>query len=151
MPIIHNSTVNGYTIQTFRFGCYITVHCIYLANYYYEVIFKCTCNTIIIDDVPTLAALSMLQTSQGKKIHIIQRMAPFWRDLGSLMDFDDSGSEVDIIDLKHRGDPKDCCRAIFQHWVNGNGVEPHSWYKLIELIQDCEQEALADEIQAMLS
>ena len=101
--------------------------------------------------MPTLAALFMLQTSQGKKIHIIKRMAPFWRDLGSLMDFDESGSEVVIIEGKHRGDPKDCCRAIFQHWVNGNGIKPCSWRKLIELIKDCEQEMLAEEIQMVLS
>ena len=108
-----------------------------------------TCNKI--DDMPTLAALFMLQTPQGKKIHIIKRMAPFWRDLGSLMDFDESGSEVVIIEGKHRGDPKDCCRAVFQHWVNGNGVKPCSWRKLIELIKDCEQEMLAEEIQMVLS
>ena len=101
--------------------------------------------------MPTLAALFMLQTSQGKKIHIIKRMAPFWRDLGSLMDFDESGSEVVVIEGKHRGDPKDCCRAIFQHWVNGNGIKPCSWRKLIELIKDCEQEMLAEEIQMVLS
>ena len=95
--------------------------------------------------------LSVLKTSNGKKIQIIKRMAPFWRDLGFLMDFDESGTELATIDSKHRGDPKECCRAVFQHWVNGNGVRPCSWRKLIELINDCDQEVLAEEIQTALS
>ena len=93
----------------------------------------------------------MLRTPQGEKVQIIKRMAPFWRDLGSLMDFDRGGTELATIDSRHRGDPKECCRAVFQHWVNGNGVKPHSWRKLIELINDCDQEVLAQEIQSALS
>ena len=89
----------------------------------------------------------MLQTPQGK-IKIISRVAPFWRELGFLMNFDKSGTEINTIDQKYRGDPKDCCRAMFQHWLNGNGVKPCSWHKLIELIDDCDQEALAKEIQS---
>ena len=69
----------------------------------------------------------------------------------ALMDFDKSGTELATIDSKHRGDPKECCRAVFQHWVNRNGVRPCSWRKLIELIDDCDQEALAEEIQTALS
>ena len=67
------------------------------------------------------------------------------------MDFDESGIELATIDSKHCGDPKECCRAVFQHWVNGTGVRPCSWRKLIELIDDCDQEALAKEIQTALS
>ena len=89
----------------------------------------------------------MLQTRQGK-IKIINRVAPFWHELGFLMNFDKSGTEINTIDQKYRGDPKDCCQAMFQHWLNGNGVKPCSWRKLIESIDDCEQEALAKEIQS---
>ena len=103
------------------------------------------------DAVPTLATLSMLQTPQGKKIQIIKRMAPHWRDLGALMDFDQIGTELATIDSKHHGDPKECCRAVFQHWVKGTGVRPCSWRKLIKLIDNCDQEALAEEIQTALS
>ena len=67
------------------------------------------------------------------------------------MDFDDSGTQLDIIDTKHRGDPEACCEAMFQHWLKGNGVKPCSWRKLIELIDDCDQEVLAQDIQSALS
>ena len=92
----------------------------------------------------------MLQAPQGK-IKIINRVAPFWHELGILMNFDKSGTEINTIDRKYRGDPKDCCRAMFQHWLNGNGVKPCSWHKLIELIDDCDQEALAKEIKTAFS
>ena len=105
----------------------------------------------ITDATPSLALLSVLKTHEGKKIQIIKRMAPHWHDLGALMDFDESGTELATIDSKHRGDPKECCRAVFQHWVNGNGVRPCSWRKLIEVIDDCDQETLAKEIQTALS
>ena len=67
------------------------------------------------------------------------------------MDFDDSGTQLDIIDTKHHGDPEACCEAMFQHWLKGNGVKPCSWRKLIELIDDCDQEVLAQDIQSALS
>jgi hypothetical protein len=68
-----------------------------------------------------------------------------------MMNFDDTGAEIEAIELKYRGDPKDCCRAMFQHWLNGNGVRPCSWGTLIELLEDCDQQALLEEIQSALS
>ena len=67
------------------------------------------------------------------------------------MNFDQTGSEVETIERKYRSDPKDCCCAMFQHWLNGNGVSPCSWRKLIELLDDLDQEVLAQEIQSALS
>ena len=93
----------------------------------------------------------MLRTQEGRKIHIIKRMAPYWRDLCVLVDFDKSGTELATIDNQHRSDPKECCRAIFQRWVNGNGARPCSWCKLIDLLKDCDQNVLAEEIQTALS
>ena len=67
------------------------------------------------------------------------------------MNFDSDGTQIDIIGKKHPNDPKECCRALFQHWLNGNGVKPCSWRKLIELIRDCDDGALAQEIQSAFS
>ena len=67
------------------------------------------------------------------------------------MNFDPTGAEIESIDQKYRGDPKDCCRAMFQHWLSGNGVRPCSWGTLIELLEDCEKQALLEEIQSELS
>ena len=104
----------------------------------------------IIDATPTLAKLSVLRTAGGKKIQIIKRMAPTWRELGILLDFDESGTQLDIIEKVHPANPIACCQAMFQHWVKGNGVTPCSWNTLIELLDDCDQQALAKEIQDVL-
>ena len=63
------------------------------------------------------------------------------------MDFDDTGTQLDIIDMKHRGDPEACCGAMFQHWLKGNGITPCSWRTLIELLDDLDEEVLAQEIE----
>ena len=64
------------------------------------------------------------------------------------MDFDKSGTQLDIIDTKHRGDPEACCEAMFQHWLKGNGISPCSWRTLIELLDDLDEDVLAQEIEA---
>ena len=67
------------------------------------------------------------------------------------MDFDNTGTQLEIIKKQHSMDLEACCLAVFQHWVKGNGVKPCSWHKLIELIDDCGEEVLAKEIQSALS
>ena len=102
------------------------------------------------DAQPTIAKLSLLKTRDRKKLKILTRVAPFWRRLGLLMDFDESGTQLDIIDAKHRGDPEACCEAVFRHWLKGNGLTPCSWRTLIELLDDFDEEVLAQEIEAAL-
>lgn len=67
------------------------------------------------------------------------------------MDFDESGTQLEIFDIKYRGDPEACCEAMFQHWLKGNGVTPCSWRTLIELIDDLDQEVLAQDIETAVS
>ena len=105
----------------------------------------------IVDSSPSLAELSVLKTGKEKKIHIIKRLSPYWRNVGTVFNFDKTGNQVDIIDGKYRGDPEACCQAVLQHWLKGNGVKPCSWRTLIEVIEDCTQEVLAEEIQLALT
>ena len=109
-----------------------------------------TC-TIDLDAKPTLAKLAMLQNVEGKKIKIIEEVAPFWESLGDQLDFDESGSKLSLIKAEHPINPVGCCRAMFQHWLNGNGVTPCSWGKLVKLLEDLDQEVLAQDIQHALS
>ena len=105
----------------------------------------------ISDSQPTIDNLLLLKTTDGKKIKIISELASSWRDLGFHMKFDERGKELKTIEKKHHGDPKDCCCAVFQHWLDGNGVSPHSWRTLIGLLEDLDQVVLAQEIQSALS
>ena len=99
---------------------------------------------------PTLAELFLLETASGK-VQVIKRVAPCWYDLGILLNFDKSGTQLEIIKAEYRSEPVPCCRAMFQYWLNGNGRGPHSWRTLIKLLVDSDQEILAREVQCTLN
>ena len=110
-----------------------------------------TIRTAAVDACPTMAKLIVLKQANGKKIRIIKRLAAYWRKLGLILDFDECGSQLDIIEQKCHGDPEACCQEMFQYWLKGNGVKPCSWRRLIELLEDCDQQALSEEIQEAIS
>ena len=89
----------------------------------------------------------MLKTAEGKKIKIIESVAPLWQSLGDQLEFDSCGSMLRLIKATHPTDPKACCRDMFQHWLNGNGVRPCSWRKLIEMLEDCDLDDLAAQVR----
>ena len=105
----------------------------------------------VLDATPTLAKLAVLRTAGGKKIKIIERVAPFWQELGDQLDFDESGSRLALIKAEHPTNPVACCRAMFQHWLMGNGVTPCSWRMLIQLLNDVDKKGLAKDIKSALS
>ena len=102
-----------------------------------------------IDRSPSLAKLRLLRCCGGK-INIIKRLAPNWKGLGDLLDFDVDGTQLRIIEKRYSNDPEECCRAMFQYWLAGNGVKC-SWSSLIELLKDCDEEVLAKDIEAALN
>ena len=73
-----------------------------------------------------------------------------WEILGDLLLSDGRGSNLESFQDEFPFDPEGCCRTMFQLWIQGNGVKPCSWRKLIEVIQDCGQEALTEEIRTAL-
>ena len=100
--------------------------------------------------MPSIGKLSLLRTAQGKKIKIIERIGPFWQRLGDQLDFDNNGSKLALIKADH-STSEACCRAMFQHWVSGNGLTPCSWRTLIDLLDDLDEVVLAQDIQRALS
>jgi NAD-specific glutamate dehydrogenase len=91
----------------------------------------------------------MLKTSEGKKIKIIEKVAPKWKVLGFQLEFDEIGAKLDTIKTKNLSDPEECCSEMFQHWLKGNGVRPCSWRKLIELLEDCNFKDLAGQVNSV--
>ena len=116
----------------------------------------------------TIRNLKLLRSAAGggEKINIIKRIAPKWTDLGDLLDFNKSSSKLNEIEGKYPDNPEACCRAMFKHWIEGNGVQvlkcqyeggywlmkeyTCTWSKLIVLLRDCDQEELANEIETAL-
>ena len=93
----------------------------------------------------------MMKTAKGKRIKIIETVAPKWKTLGFQLEFDEFGSKLDTIKAKNNNDPEECCREMFQHWLKGSGVGPCSWRKLIELLEDCDFEVLAEQVNSYFS
>ena len=106
----------------------------------------------ITDNKPTIAKLKVLESATGgTTINVIECLAPKWTDLGDLLEFDSSSSKLDEIEDKYPNNPEACCRAMFIHWLKGNGVQPCTWSKLIKLLKCCKQEKLARAIEAAIS
>ena len=91
-----------------------------------------------------------MKTAEGKKIKIISTVASRWQELG-VLEFDEFGAKLDAIKTKNHENPDACCREMFQHWLKGSGVRPCSWRKLIELLEDCDFEVLAEQVNAVFT
>ena len=107
------------------------------------------CSYVHVDTKPTYAKLALLRVTGGTNIKIIDRMADIWEDVCTQLDFDEDGTQLSIIDREHHGDLKACCRAMFKHWLNGNGL-PCTWRTLVELLRDLDKITLAEEIESAL-
>lgn len=56
--------------------------------------------------MPTLEKLTALRTPEGRKINIIKKVTPIWQTLGDKLEFDESGSEPELIKAKYHNDPE---------------------------------------------
>ncbi|XP_078692558.1 uncharacterized protein LOC144922563 [Branchiostoma floridae x Branchiostoma belcheri] len=50
---------------------------------------------------------------------VVKEVCPKWRELGFRLNL--SSANVDEIEERHRGDPRKCCRAVCDRWVQLNG------------------------------
>ena len=99
---------------------------------------------------PTLAQLTTMKTTTGEKIKIIEAVAPQWKELGDLLDFDPEGRTLELIEANPQlKGPVACCREIFVYWVKGKGRKA-TWEVLIELLDDIDQSELAKKIETAL-
>ena len=99
---------------------------------------------------PTLAQLMKMKTARGGRIEIIKCVAPQWKQLGILLDFDPKGRTLDLIEAEHKFDgPVDCCEATIKHWLKGNGMDA-TWNTVIELLEDIGELELAKQVKSTL-
>ena len=99
---------------------------------------------------PTLAQLKIMKTATGEKIKIIESVAPQWKQLGDLLDFDPEGQILELIEANNQQKgPVACCREMFVYWLKGKGREA-TWGVLIELLDDIDQSELARKVKTAL-
>ena len=106
----------------------------------------------VLSSAPRLVQLRVMRTANGQKIEIIKTVASQWRDIGDLLDFDASGETLQRIqaDEGQKG-VESCCRSMFQHWLQGNGVRPASWATLLEILEDSRFVSLAADVRRHLT
>lgn len=99
---------------------------------------------------PTLAKLMKMTTITGEKVQIINSVAPHWKQLGALLDFDDEGRTLSLIEADHQQKGHvACCQEMFTLWLNGKGKKA-TWEVLLELLDDIDQSELARKVKAAL-
>ena len=93
-----------------------------------------------------------MKCHDGTKIKIISSIAPKWREFGILLEFDDDGGKLDLIEANQKvNGPEACCTEMLQTWLKGGGRrQPPSWNIVIELLEDCEQKCLAQQVKDAL-
>ena len=90
-----------------------------------------------------------MKTATGEKIKIIESVAPQWKELGDLLDFDPEGRTVQLIEVNLQKDHFACCREMLVYWLKGKGREA-TWGVLIELLDDIDQSELARKVKNAL-
>ena len=89
-----------------------------------------------------------MKTADGEKIEIIKSTTPQWKKLGYLMDFDKQGQTVDFIEAEYQLEGQAaCCQEMFKLWLKGPNA---TWDNLIELLVDCDQKVLAEQVKSAL-
>ena len=90
-----------------------------------------------------------MKMTTGEKVQIINSVAPQWKQLGALLDFDD-GQTLRLIEADHRQEGHlACCQEMFTLWLNGKGKEA-TWEVLLELLEDIDQSELARKVKTAL-
>ena len=106
---------------------------------------------ITLTDEVSLDKLSLLRLPNGEQVKIIETVAKDWRGVGSQLKFDQVGNRLDIIEQQKTNNPVACCEAMFQRWLNGNGVKPTTWKTLINILKDFEFIRLAEQVESVLT
>ena len=93
-----------------------------------------------------MGKLNLLNTSGGS---IIQTVASRWKQIGYQLGLD--AVAIEAIEADRMYDRESCCRAMFQYWLEGNGIQPVSWDTLIRILRDCHFNALATEVASTIN
>ena len=104
----------------------------------------------VLSATPRLSELVLMRTPQGEKVEIIESVAIEWRRLGTMLDFDSVGNRLKLIASEERDKPEPCCQSMFQYWLSGKGVQPATWGRLIQMLEDCHFIAVAQRVKEAL-
>ena len=77
----------------------------------------------------------MLEGVDGRKVRVIERVAPDWKDLAIALGFEQS--RIMIIDEDCRGRVERACQEMFMRWLDGGHdlAQPCTWDTLIKCLR----------------
>lgn len=105
----------------------------------------------VLYQTPTICQLNVLHIPGKQTFKIVTHIASNWRNVGLLLDFDPTGKTIGIIEAERgKEGVVSCCRAMFQHWLQGHGVKPATWGKLFNILNDSGFPVLASDIEKAL-
>lgn len=96
--------------------------------------------------------LTSLKTPSGESINILRYLAPQWKQLGTLLEFDAGGETLDVIAADHvKEGCVACCQSVFSLWLNGRGMrQPASWAVMLQLLEDMKKRWLLRKVETCL-
>lgn len=87
----------------------------------------------------TLRSLNLLKwktaDGQKQKLSVLETVMNSWKRIGHCLGV--SNPLLQAWEKKYLRDPEECCRCVFQHWID-NGCEDYevSWDGVVELLDD---------------
>ena len=106
----------------------------------------------ITGDRPTLHELQLLEGVDGRKIQVIERVAPDWKDLAIALGFDQSRIMIIEEDCRGRVERARPSQEMFMRWLDGEHdlVQPCTWDTLIKCLRRAAFGDVADSLSAIL-
>ena len=85
-------------------------------------------------------------------MRIIESIAAKWKVVGIHLDFDPTGSTIDLIGADHPLNHVACCTEMMQKWLGGRGRQPANWATLVRVLRDASAEfsVLAGELEQVV-
>ena len=108
--------------------------------------------SFILGEKPTSRDLTLIKWKKGGesgRLRIIDTICNEWEKIGSTLGI--PSPKISTIRAQNNHDPQRCCNSVFGYWFQNPPKEyPLTWSGFIELLQDVEFEALADELTEAL-
>ena len=104
----------------------------------------------IAGDRPTLHELQLLEGVGGRKVRVIERVAPKWMSLAIALRF--NKPRIETIEKDYRGNMEEACLKMFMRWLDGEHdlVQPCTWDTLIKCLRRAAFGDVANSLRAIL-
>ena len=105
---------------------------------------------IIIAVQPKLHELQLLEGVDGRKVRVIERVAPDWKDLAIALGFDQS--RIKTIEKDYRTNSEEACQEMYMRWLDGEHdlTQPCTWDTLIKCLRRAGFNDVANSLRTIL-